>query len=374
MLHEVYLFNPDGPDLLIGRQAPRWLPATLQSVHMVVPRKLCVYHRISCRGIPRLKLSNFARLQAQALSPFTQHGMCAIKQGTWLHLWTWDAELERIFQEKHPDKQLTNTFAHSIYSGNVSHLAWLRQSASGGVEAQLRQGSHLVHTLWFAEVPTPEIWENLLAESPELATYGWPPTLASTPTTSEYSPTRWASNLTPPAHKAPGVALAKAVPVLLTASSAVLAGWGSFYYFQKESQQAAIQTGIESQDRMMAELEPLRLAKQNAMQTLRWIDAAQQLSPPLTTHGILAELAEILAPQGLVVRELELSPATLQMTVVSTTGNAPRLTYIISSIESHPWFYDVRFVDVVGGNGFKFALRLDAKASLLTDKTERDAQ
>ena len=163
MLHEVYLFNPDGPDLLLGRQAPRWLPATLQSVHMVVPRKLCVYHRISCKGIPRLKLSNFARLQAQALSPFTQHGMCAIKQGTWLHLWTWDAELERIFQEKHPEKQLTNTFAHSIYSGNVSHLAWLRQSASGGVEAQLRQGSHLVHTLWFAEVPTPEIWENLLA-------------------------------------------------------------------------------------------------------------------------------------------------------------------------------------------------------------------
>ena len=249
------------------------------------------------------------------------------------------------------------------------HASWRRLSLSPVLPPFWQR-----RPLWFAEVPTPEIWENLLAESPELATYGWPPTLASTPTTSEYSPTRWASNLTPPAHKAPGVALAKAVPVLLTASSAVLAGWGSFYYFQKESQQAAIQTGIESQDRILAELEPLRQAKQNATQRLRWIDAAQQLSPPLTTHGILAELAEILAPQGLVVRELELSPATLQMTVVSTTGNAPRLTYIISSIESHPWFYDVRFVDVVGGNGFKFALRLDAKALPLTDKTERDAQ
>ena len=59
---------------------------------------------------------------------------------------------------------------------------------------------------------------------------------------------------------------------------------------------------------------------------------------------------------------------------IAAVRGLPTTTPPISSIESHPWFYDVRFVDVVGGNGFKFALRLDAKASPLTDKTERDAQ
>lgn len=358
MLHQAYLFNPSGPDLLIGRQVARFIPDALQSIHLVVPRELSVYHRVQCSGIPRLKLSGFARLQARTLTPFSSHGGCAVKQGNWLHIWTWDAELERAFQAKHPNKQVTKTLSHSLYSPQNREVVWMKAAASSGVEAQLRKGTQLVHTLWFEKTPTPEEWSDMLAESPEITAYGWPQTLSSTPVLMEYAQQPWAGNLIHAARATPRAALNKAIPVMLTLSSAYLAGWGGYHYAQRESQQTAIHAGAESQERMLAELEPLRLAKQNATQTLNWIETTQQLSPTPNTHGILTELASILSSQGLVVRELELAAPTVQVTVLSTTGNPPRLTSVLSSVEAHPWFYDARFVDVVGGNGFKFAWRL----------------
>lgn len=373
MLHQAYLFNPSGPDLLIGKQVANFVPVALQSVHMVVPRELCVYHRVKCLGIPRLKLSSFARLQAQALTPFTNHGGCAVKQGQWLHIWTWDAALEQAFQAKHPHKQVTQTFAQSLYSPQSREIAWLKATASSGVEAQLRKDKLLIHTLWFEKMPTPEEWADMLAESPEIAAYGWPQTLSASLTAADYTQQPWARNLIQNAHALPRVAFNKAVPVVLTIASACLAGWGSYHFAQRESQQIAINAGAESQERMLAELEPLRQAKQNATQTLNWIDAAQQLSPTPTTHSILIELASLLSNQGLAVRELELSAPTVQATFVSTTGNLPRLTSVIAAIEAHPWFYDSRFVDVVGGNGFKFAWRLQNSTSQAANTAPRNS-
>jgi hypothetical protein len=152
--------------------------------------------------------------------------------------------------------------------------------------------------------------------------------------------------------------------VALVLATAGLAGWGSWLYSLKTSQQQAIDQGLESQERLLAELEPVQQARQRASTTLAWINTAQALSPAPTAHSIIVELADIFTRQGLVVRELEINAPTVQVTLVATAGGSPRLTAVLGVLENHPWFYDARFVDVSGGTGFKFAWRLRPEAAV----------
>ena len=100
----------------------------------------------------------------------------------------------------------------------------------------------------------------------------------------------------------------------------------------------------------------------------------RELPSTPATHGIVAELADIFTRQGLVVRELEINAPTVQATLVATSGGSPRLTAVLGALESHPWFYDARFVDVSGGTGFKFAWRLRADAATPTSNSNSKNQ
>ena len=364
MLQETYLYNPHGADVLLRRAISSRLPETLKSTQLVVPRRLCAYQRIDCAGVPRTKLASYARLQAQAHAPFTAHGSCAVRQGNWLHIWTWDAAEETAFSKKHKGKTPAKVLPQSLYSTPLGNgVQWLTTPGLPGGEAQLWKSAFLVDSMWFDAIPQDEAWVARLAQHPELNSIGWPQTLAPTGrTAARYGQSPWGRNLIPSRGHRTAIQWNHLAPAGLVAATATLACWGSLVFFEKEAHQQAIHKGMEIQERLMAELEPAQRARQRSTQTLQWIESVQALSPEPTTYSLVEKLAGIFTPQGLVVRELEISAPTIQATLVSTAGDSPRLTAVLGALEAHPWFYDARFVDVAGGTGFKFAWRLRSDA------------
>lgn len=371
MFHESCLFNPHGTDALLERPFFGHLPGRLKALRLVIPRHLCTYQRIECAGVPFLKLGNFAKLQVQALTPFSNYGSCAIRQANWLHIWIWDAAIESAFSEKHGNRQHFSVLPYSLYSTpKASGLIWLVAPGSTGLEGQLWKDSQLVDSMWFDAPPDADTWAVLHAQNPGLHTLGWPLALpfTSAPQTIASAPKPWGRNLTPRRQNRPRIQWASLAPAALIAATAALVGWGSWIYSEKEAHQEAINLGQQSQERLLAELEPLQQARQRTTQTLAWINTVQALSPAPSTHSVIAEMADIFTRQGLVVRELDINAPTVQATLVATAGGSPRLTAVLGALENHPWFYDARFVDVSGGTGFKFAWRLRAEAPTSTEK------
>ena len=376
MFHDSCLFNPHGPDAPLERSLFARLPGTLKPLRMVVPRPLCAYQRVECTGVPRLKLASFAKLQVQALAPFSQYGSCVVRQGNWLHIWVWDAAIESAFSQKHGSKQHFSALPYSLYSTPVDNgTVWLAAPGRAGVEGQLWKNNQLVDSMWFDEPPDVDTWAALHAQTPGFHALGWPlalPPFGVLPPVS--SPHPWGRNLTPRLQSRTRIQWSSLAPAALVVASAALTGWGSWIYSQKQAHQQAIDLGLQSQERLLAELEPMQQARQRTTRTLTWINAVRELPSTPATHGIVAELADIFTRQGLVVRELEINAPTVQATLVATSGGSPRLTAVLGALESHPWFYDARFVDVSGGTGFKFAWRLRADAATPTSNSNSKNQ
>lgn len=373
MFHESCLFNPHGADALLERPLFGRIPRRLKALRLVVPRHLCTYQRIECAGVPRLKLGSFAKLQVQALAPFSNYGSCVVRQANWLHIWMWDATIESAFSKKHDNRQQFSALPYSLYSTPAANgLVWLAVPGSTGLEGQLWKDGQLVDSMWFDAPPDADTWAGLHAQTPGLHALGWPLALPTSgvPQAIASAPRHWGRNLTPRRQNRPRIQWASLAPAALVAATAALVGWGSWIYSEKEAHQEAINLGQQSQERLLAELEPMQQARQRTTKTLAWINTVQALSPAPSTHSIIAELADILTRQGLVVRELDVNAPTVQATLVATAGGSPRLTAVLGALENHPWFYDARFVDVSGGTGFKFAWRLRADAPTLTEKDQ----
>lgn len=371
MFHDSCLFNPHGPDVLLDRALFARLPGPLKALRMVVPRHLCAYQRVECTGVPRLKLASFAKLQVQALAPFSKYGSCVVRQGNWLHVWVWDAAIESAFSQKHSSKQHFSALPYSLYSTPVLNgIVWLAAPGSSGIEGQLWKNRQLIDSMWFDEPPGADDWAALHAQIPGFHALGWPLTLPSPGKPPPTPPRPWGRNLTPRLQNRTRIQWSSLAPAALVCATAALAGWGSWLYSQKHAHQQAIDLGLQSQERLLAELEPMQQARQRTTRTLNWINSVQALSPAPSTNGIIAELADLFTRQGLVVRELEINAPTVQATLVATSGGSPRLTAVLGVLENHPWFYDARFVDVSGGTGFKFAwrLRTDAATAASNDK------
>jgi hypothetical protein len=377
MLHHSCLFNPNGPDLPLVRNLFARLPGALKVLRMVVPRHLCIYQRVECTGVPRLRLGNFAKLQVQALAPFSKYGSCVVRQGNWLHIWVWDAAIEAAFSQKHGGKQNFSALPYSLFSTPLTDgIVWLTAPGSPGLEGQLWKNRQLVDSMWFDEPPEAGDWATLHAQTPALHALGWPLALpaAGTPPPRVATPRPWGRNLTPRLHSSTHIQWSNLAPTALVLATATLTGWGSWIYSQKQAHQQAIDLALQSQERMLAELEPMQQARQRTNSTLTWINAVQALPSTPTTHDIIAELADIFTRQGLVVRELEINAPTVQATLVAINGGSPRLTAVLGVLESHPWFYDARFVDVSGGTGFKFAWRLRADTATSTSNPKSNSK
>lgn len=375
MIVESFLFNPAGAGTAWGTRAKAvgllasLVPAALRGLRMVVPQDQCFYARASCAGIPLRGLAGFARLQAEQLSPFQNFGAYAVRQDQVLHVWMWDKTLEIDFVNQHPGRSLRSVVPQVLFSAPRERgVSWSRYVGAGGktgASALLWRANKLVDLIYFAQPPASESWVAMLMQQPQLLLLGWPSEVlsGSAPGTIAVLDKPWARNLLVNRWAVPPLALQPLARLVLWCCTVGLAAASATFLAQRYADEKAIADSAESQKQRMAALEPQQQARDVAQSLGRWIASAEALSPRPAKIDLLNEAAVLLNRQGLVVRELELTLPTVSATLVPTTGAELRLTSVISAIETNPLFYDVRFVDVAGGNGFKFTWRLRTDTS-----------
>ena len=390
MLVESFLFDPAGVGPAWGTRARALgsiaflTPSVLRGLRMVVPQDQCFYARTSCAGIPSGGLAGFARLQAEQLSPFQSFGAYAVRQDQVLHVWMWDKSLEALFAERHRGRALRAVVPQVLFSAprerGVSWSRYVGPGGKSGASALLWHAGKLVDLIYFALPPSSESWVAMLMQQPQLSALGWPleaPSGSAPGANSIISSKPWARNLLVNRWALPRFALLPLARLVLWCSTAALAAGSATFLAERYADEKAIAESAENQKQRMAALEPQQQARDAAQSLGRWLASAQTLSPRPAKIDILNEVATLLSRQGLVVRELELTPPTVSASLVPATGSELRLTSVISAIEDSPLFYDARFVDVAGGNGFKFTWRLrgevNRQAGEATAETGRGA-
>ena len=365
MLSQSFLFESGGSDHLLGGRAVPFLPSIFQNLRLVVPQESCVYARVNCAGIPRLGLAGFARMQAEQLSPFQVFGACAVRQDQTLHVWMWDKAIETDFAEKHAGRTPSSVLPQALFSvPRDQGVSWLRYKNQQGASAQLWRGGKLVDSIYWPLPPTAESWANQSAQRPELAARGWPQALpaGSIAGAQVLAEKPWGRNLLVNPVQLPAIQLLPLARAALWLATAALAAASAAYLSERYAHQQAIAEGAISQKQRMAALEPEQQARDAAQSIGRWIQSAEALSPRPAKIDILEAAAVLLTRQGLVVRDLEFTPPTITATLVQATGTELRLTSVIGAIEASPLFYDARFIDVSGGNAFKFTWRIRGDA------------
>ncbi len=367
MLTQSYLFNRDGTDDVLGNSTVSLIPSFLRSLRLVVPRQSCVYSRISCAGVPLLGIKGFASLQAEQLSPFQKFGVYAVKQGETLHMWTWDKTLEIHFADRH-GRAATQVVPYSLLAPRREQgVSWIKTNGHPGVEAQLWRNKQCVDTLLFEQQPGPTEWSAYITGQPQLGVLGWPIALPPLPNVQNGLPTikPWGRNLLSAAFRLPKIKFALIAKFALWVSTAALAASTAAWLSERHAHQKAIAEGVENQKLRLAALEPVQRNREATQEVVKWLTAAKNLAPRPSKLEILNEMATVITRQGLVVRELDFSPPTISATLVPVRSSDVRLTAVIGALEANPLFHDVRFVDVVGGNAFKFTWRLKNNAPLL---------
>lgn len=342
-----------------------WLER-LRTARVILPRELCIYQRIPCKGVPRLRMRAFAQIQTQSLSPFASTGSFALHQAEWLHLWLWNKDLEEQMARHFAPGQRFSIWPSSLLgSPRDSEVSLLQTSQVPGIELQLWQQRMLADSLWLPSFPSQDEWAALYAQTPELQSNGWPEQLPTQPPSSPANTAVWGRNLTPRPESKLQVRWPSLINLGLSLVTVAMLGWAGWIYGQKNSAQYIIDTGLQTQAAEAVAMEPLLQARQRAQHNLDWLHQASKLSPQPTTNSLLLELADTWPRQGMALRELEILPPTIQATLTpsNSTGSSIKLTAMLELIENSPNFHDARFVDVAGNGAFKFTWRIKGVAS-----------
>lgn len=353
-----YLFSRNGTEHPLDTGKSSMVPRFLRSLQLVVPRQSCVYSRVACTGVPRLGLKGFANLQAEQLSPFKKFGVYAAKQGDTLHIWTWDKALETEFADRR-GKAARTVVPRSVLTSPIEQgVSWIKTPAHAGLEAQLWKNRQCIDTLFFETPPNQTDWSDYVGTDPHLRALGWPSQIPSNPNTNSLTLKPWARNLLKGPLRLPKIKLEPIARFVLWLATAALAASTAAWLSERHAHRQAIAEGVENQRQRVAALEPLQRDRQATQEVVNWLAQANSLSPRPSRLEVLNEIASTVTRQGLVVRDLEFSPPTISAILVPIRSSDVRLTAVIGALEANPLFFDVRFIDVVGGNGFKFTWRL----------------
>jgi hypothetical protein len=377
MRTQFYLFDPKGEDRLLGRANLPQLLRSLEKTWLVIPRALCIHEQIDCVSLPVWKIwlwRRVAQLQAKLRSPFAKTGFCALRQGKTLHLWIWDASHEVAFAQRHPEAVVERVLASAVFAPPQVHGVNVQDDGAGlGWQACLWSQGALLDTVavpqtlvqtWDAQAWRQQVSERneQLNLKPELAwPLNWRPTHSVAP--------GFQLALSPVAKIWPGLILPTAEQFQwrvmlpkwrrwgLIASSLGVAAFLGAVFAQHHGLEKKLEQVKSQRDQKIQSLENATQQQKSAQNILDWLDRVASLQPKLTMGQYVQQLSERLQRIDMAVRELELSGTTASATLVPIGPNF-KITRVIDALESEPLFYDARFVDVVGGDAFKFTWRL----------------
>ena len=358
MLRNYYLFDRQGNDRLLSKgHAPKALRDALGPV-LVIPRSLCLYLRLDARNVPAWRLRSYVRLQLLAQSPVLQPDVYVARQGEWLHVWLWDREYAASFAKRHRMKaSRIEALPSSVLTRRArAGVVWSRCPESNGLQAQLWQAGRMMNDSWFEEQPDALAWRTWREDSLRRHGTTWPeqPEFGH----DQQFPARpWARNLL----REPATALlqAGAPAARLAIGSAIVAttGFGVWLFAQRHAYETVQQQLQDDKAQMAAKLAPLEQARASALQAQRWMAQVDGLRPRRLTLDVIRRIGTVLTAQGAVLRDLDIQGDVVRATVVPTVGEL-NLTELTAALTRATDFEDVRFIDPVSPNGFRFSWRL----------------
>ena len=296
MLHQTYLLESDAGAVLRLRPLPQktWQPA------LVVPRALCVFESVPCRGLAWYERARFARLQAQRLAPFSNTGFNACVRGKTLMLWLWDqAEIQNATLEAKLDGQRTRLWAEPLLRAAPLGLGERRLVCSAGIDVQTLAGAAITASHWLAG-------SNEASQAPAMRRWPWAWELANqrlSPGGETASKRTWSW---PSAWR---MASASA----LVASASYAGFWGA-QLLGARTQLTAYQAEAENSTRRLGDLASLRLQSSDSA---GWVQRYEQFSAGIQWPALLAALAPALEKYGVVMKEMEVREDEVKFTVAS---------------------------------------------------------
>jgi hypothetical protein len=363
MLKTTYLFNLD----LQSQRRNGWFTA-LQKEVLVIDRSQCLHERIALNGLSRWHWQSFAQLQVKTKSAFARTGWCAAVQGDFLHLWTWDAQLEAEATRQLSGRQPGRVIASSLLGKRQAHgVQWIKSKHGEGVEAKLWRADQLVDSRWFEKIPSETEWKLWQSTLGEVVSAQWPLNLNQV-YAQPLETKAWVRPITPKrTQAAPSFLIANWRVVLLAVISVGLMSWLAFLFGQQERIKSSLAQAQEQRTKKLADFESVSSQRQTAQERLKWLDAVAANEQSISMYDLIEASTSIVLKLGLALREIDIGAGVVNATVVVPAGVNFRITSMINALEREPLFYDARFVDVIGGDGFKFTWRLRLKADRQTE-------
>jgi hypothetical protein len=315
MLHQAYLLEIDAAQTLGLRQLPQrtWWPV------LVVPRALCVFEALPCRGLPWRERGQFARMQAKRLAPFAQTGFNACVRGNTLMLWFWDqAEVRQAAQALKLNPQRTRLWAEPLLRPVPVGSGQRQLACLGGTDVQTVAQGAIVASRW---------QPGGTAAATALRTWPWAwelgrQKLAAVVATDSLGTGSIGS----------GPALARLASVAtLVGTASFAAYWGTQVLGAREQLQK-LQDEADRSTQRLGDLAGLRSQSNSGVD---WLKRYEQLTLGLQWPELLNALAPVLERHGVVIKEMEAKEGEVKL-VLASAGSDIDLPALLKALKTTP--------------------------------------
>lgn len=302
----------------------------------VLSRPLYRFRRFDLKNVPKAQRTQALLLQIRQWSPYARSGQYVAWNQDTAFVWTWDAErLEADLAAQKLKPQSTRVIPESLlHPPMLSGVRLVR--CLDGVEGQLWQDQHLVHSRWWAESPTVPEWLNFQRDAgivPEQR----PGEEAPVPLSLSWLKKPWAktadfsrgeSQVLP--HEA----------WLVGAAIVVLASMTSWYAIELiKTRQAMAQLNTEL-DEATQNARPILEARRQALDALARIEVLRATNPYPSQLALLAEAAKQLPKDSAYLKEWDYQNGKLKITVASS--NKLSSSFVVKKLQDIVWVKNVQ--------------------------------
>jgi hypothetical protein len=346
------------------RPANKLVPVDLRAYKLVIGPEHTVFARISLKGVPFWRWREFARLQCEALTPFSRPGAYARVEAGALNVWIWDqAYAEACVRAFGADVDVERAVPLAALCRAPSDgVWWVKPSdpARAASEMQLWQGGALVASLRADDAKSPQMWAELVQRQPELRRLGWPQQLPDATNRSlrhrglplfgsiwPYVRSEGAASL--------GERAVSACVALFLAGTLAWAGYwaGRAHTAHHQVAQMARPGSAEAERSAGEEAKRRTDFEQGHLRLLKLATTGSGIP----VGAVLERLGSVTMRQGMLVREVEVGAEFVKATLAAGPGASPRLEGIVNALEQVDGFHDARLVEVGSQGGFQFEWR-----------------
>lgn len=271
-----------------------WAPTLL------IPRKLCVFESLPCKGLAWREQRRFAAAQARRLAPFASTSSSAVIRKGRLMLWLWDSqELQQLLEPLNLKLGEWRLVAEAVYGEAPQAQGEQRRSCMNGEELWQVEDQAVVGSTWLA--------------SPQ----GHAVTLGP-----------WGRNLTPQLGAGPQkearswrvhpVVVANTAMAALSLAALGYLSFNSGRYWSLEGEVARLEAEADKADSRILQLSHVG---SEARKEAEWLDQYRQLASSIQINRLLEAIQPLLERHGVVISEFELRDQHLRLQLVTAAGD-----------------------------------------------------